>query len=65
MKTLDDYMNDPEIVNEPSALREVHAIRLKIYDEIKDMTAAEMTAYFHEGASRFLAADKPKTAVNV
>jgi hypothetical protein len=57
-KTIDDYMNDLEIINEPSAIREVHAIRLKIYDEIKDMTAAEMTAYFHEGASKFLAADK-------
>jgi hypothetical protein len=56
-KTIEDYMNDPEIVNEPSALREVHAIRLKIYDEIKDMTAAEMTAYFHEGATRFLASN--------
>jgi predicted DNA-binding protein (UPF0251 family) len=30
-------------------LREVHAIRLKIYDEIKDMTAAEITDYHHEG----------------
>ena len=53
-KTIEDYMNDPEIVNEPSALREVHAIRLKIYDEIKDMTAAEMTAYFNGSAARLL-----------
>ena len=51
-------MNDPEIVNEPSALREVHAIRLKIYDEIKDMTATEMTAYFNGNATRFFASDK-------
>jgi len=67
-KTIEEYMNDPEIVNEPSALREVHAIRLKIYDEIKDMTAAEMTAYFNgsaarllgkETASRLLASDTP------
>jgi Zn/Cd-binding protein ZinT len=48
-KTIEDYMNDPEIANEPSALREVHAIRLKIYDEIKDMTSAEITDYYHEG----------------
>jgi hypothetical protein len=54
-KTIDDYLNDPDLADEPSALREVHAIRLKIYDEIKDMTASEMTAYFHKGAARFLA----------
>ena len=38
MKTLNDYMNDPDIINEPMPLREVHAIRLMIYDETKDMT---------------------------
>jgi hypothetical protein len=54
VKTLDDYMNDPEIVNEPSALREVHAIRLKIYDEIKDMTPEEVTAYYNGSAARLL-----------
>jgi len=62
MKTLDDYLNDPEIVNEPSALREVHAIRLMIYDKIKDMTTTEMTAYFHEGAARFFAPDNSRTS---
>ena len=53
-KTLDEYLNDPELANEPSALREVHAIRLKIYDEIKDMTVAERTAYFSGSAARLL-----------
>ena len=53
-KTLDDYLNEPELDNEPSALREVHAIRLKIYDEIKDMTVAERTAYFSGSAARLL-----------
>ena len=48
-KTLDDYLNDPDLANEPSALREVHAIRLMIHDEIKDMTTAERTAYFNKG----------------
>jgi len=47
-KTLDDYLNEPELADEPSALREVHAIRLMIHDETKDMTAAERTAYYHE-----------------
>jgi len=38
MKTSLDYMNDPDIVNEPMALREIHAIRLLIQDETKDLT---------------------------
>jgi len=49
MKTFDDYLNDPRIKNEPMGLRITHAMRFKIQDEIKGMTAAEMTAYFHEG----------------
>jgi hypothetical protein len=61
-KTLDDYMNDPELANEPSALREVHAIRLMIHDETKDMTAAERTAYFRKKAARFFSRDNsPQT----
>ena len=54
-KTLEEYMNDPEIIDEPQPLREIYAIRLKIYDEIKDMTPEEHTAYFNEGAARFFA----------
>ena len=57
-KTIDDYLNEPELANESSVLREVHAIRLMIYDEIKDMTAAEQTAYYHEAAARFFGSDK-------
>ncbi|MCL1917821.1 MAG: hypothetical protein FWG14_05830 [Peptococcaceae bacterium] len=48
MKTLNDYMNDPSVANEPMPLREVHAIRLMIYDETKDMTPAERTAYYND-----------------
>jgi hypothetical protein len=50
-KTLEEYMSDPALANEPSALREIHAIRLMIHDETKGMTAAEHTAYFHKGAN--------------
>jgi hypothetical protein len=57
-KTLDDYMNDPDIINEPSALREVHAIRLMIQDETRGMTAEERTAYYNEGAARAMASVK-------
>jgi Zn/Cd-binding protein ZinT len=48
-KTFDDYMNDPRIKDEPMGLRMTHAMRFKVQDEIKDMTMAEMTAYYHEG----------------
>jgi len=48
VKTLNDYMNDPSVVDEPMPLREVHAIRLMIYDETKDMTSAEKTTYYND-----------------
>jgi hypothetical protein len=48
MKTIDDYMKLPELANELVALREVHAIRLMIHDETKNMTAEERTSYYHE-----------------
>ena len=54
MKTLDDYINDPDLANEPAALKEVHAIRLMIHDKIKDMTPAERTAYYSGSAARLL-----------
>jgi len=53
-KTLDEYMSDPDIADEPEALREIHAIRLMIYDETKDMTAAEHTACYKGSADRLL-----------
>jgi hypothetical protein len=63
-KTIDDYLNNQDLVNEPMALREVHAARLLIQDETKGMTAEERTAYFHESAARFLAPEKPKKESN-
>jgi hypothetical protein len=53
-KTLDDYMNDPDIAHEPMALREIHAIRLKIHDETKGMTSEEYGAYVRRGAKEVL-----------
>ena len=53
-KTLEDYLNEPELAHEPPALREVHAIRLMIHDEIKGMTADERVAYFNDSAVRLL-----------
>jgi hypothetical protein len=43
-KTAEDYMNDPAIADEPMGLRQVHAIRLKLQDERKGMTAKEYAA---------------------
>ncbi len=45
MKTLKDYMNDPSVADEPMPLREIHAIRLMIYEETKDMTPSQLAAY--------------------
>ena len=57
-KTLDYYLDDPNLINEPSALREVHAARMVVQDETKGMTAEERTAYYHNAAARFFASDK-------
>ena len=48
-KSFDDYLNDPRIKNEPMGLRITHAMRFKVQDETEGMTAAERTAYYHEG----------------
>ncbi|MCL2722299.1 MAG: hypothetical protein FWD47_13300 [Treponema sp.] len=58
IKEIDDYMKDPDIAHEPSALREVHAIRLKIHDETKGMTVAEHTAYYNASSKRFFEDDE-------
>ena len=63
MKTLEDYLNDPGLTYEPEALREIHAIRLKIHDERKGMTPAEYNAIVHERAVRFLASAREPTVV--
>jgi hypothetical protein len=51
MKTIQDYMSDPRILNDPlmegalEPIKEIHAIRLKIQDETAGMTAAEEAEY--------------------
>jgi len=59
MKTIDDYMKEPELADEPQALREIHAIRLKIYDERKGMTATEYNAIVSQRAAKFMAIQAP------
>jgi hypothetical protein len=41
-------MNDPDIIDEPMYLREIHAIRFMIQDQTKNMTFEERKAYYHE-----------------
>jgi hypothetical protein len=56
MKTVQDYMNDPRILNDPGLmaapeeLREIHAIRLKQHDETVGMSAVEKSAYYRQKA---------------
>jgi hypothetical protein len=63
-KSLDDYMNDPDIINEPMALREIHAIRLMIHEERKGLTIAEYNALVYDGAARFLSTENSEVSDN-
>jgi hypothetical protein len=47
---LTKYMNDPDIINEPLALRETHAIRMKIHDETKNLSPEERAALVNKKA---------------
>jgi hypothetical protein len=53
--TLKEYMNDPAIIHEPQAMREIHAIRLKHHDDRREMSSTEYTAIVHKRAQDFLA----------
>ena len=54
-KTLDDYMNDPGLINQPEPFREIHAIRLMLNDRTAHMTPEEHTAYINQRAMAILA----------
>jgi hypothetical protein len=47
-------MNDPDIIGEPMTLREIHAIRLMLSDEIKSMPEEERTDYFNKRTEAFV-----------
>jgi hypothetical protein len=61
MKTVQDYMNDPRILDDPDMagalepIREIHAIRLKLQDETAHMTPAEKIEFHNNSAKAFLA----------
>jgi hypothetical protein len=52
---MNNYFHSPELADEPLALREIHAIRLVIHDETKNMNPEEKRAYFHENTLAFFA----------
>jgi hypothetical protein len=41
-------------MNEPNALKEIHEIREKIYEETKTMTPAERAVYAHNEAQKLI-----------
>jgi hypothetical protein len=60
-KTLDDYLNDPRILEDqemmeaPECIREIHAIRLKLQDETEGMTPEEHANHVNQKAKAILA----------
>jgi hypothetical protein len=61
MKTVQDDMSDPRLLNDPGMaealepVRKIHAIRLKIQDETANMTTAEKIDLLNREAEEFLA----------
>jgi hypothetical protein len=61
MKTLQEYLSDPRMLNDlglmsaPDEIREIHAIRLKQHDETVGMTTTEETDYYHRKAAALFA----------
>jgi len=61
MKTVQDYLNDPRLLNDPDMagalepVREIHAIRLKIQDETAEMAISEKIESLNREAEIFLA----------
>ena len=54
MSDLAKYMNDPDIIDEPLALREIHAIRLMIHDETEGLSPEERSARANRNASAIM-----------
>ena len=61
MKTVQDYLKDPRILNDPDMIgalepiKEIHAIRLMLQDERAGMTPEEEIEYLNKKAAAFLA----------
>ena len=61
MKTVEDYINDPRILNDPEMagalepIKEIHAARLMLQDETAGMTTAEKVAFINTRGKETLA----------
>ena len=61
MNTVQDYLHDPRLLGDTDMvgalepIRELHAIRLKIHDEVAGMDTAERIALLNREAEYFLA----------
>jgi hypothetical protein len=61
MKTVQEYMNDVRMLNDPGIaaalepVKEIHAIRLKLQDETAGMTALEEIEYLNKKGREILA----------
>ena len=54
MSDLTKYINDPDIVNEPMPLREVHAIRFMLQDKTKHMSPEEHADFVNKEAQAII-----------
>jgi len=55
MKTVNDYMNAPDILAMPEYLREIHAIRRVIQDETRGMTTEQKSRYLRRQTDEMFA----------
>jgi hypothetical protein len=61
MKTVEDYLNDPRIMDDPAmtealpSIKEIHAIRLRQQNERVGMSPEEVVLYLNKKAEAFLA----------
>jgi len=60
MKTIQEYLNDPRMLNDPymagalESVKELHAIRLKIQDETDMMPVRKKIEFLNKEAEDFL-----------
>jgi len=61
MKTVQEYLSDPRMLNDPrmaealEPIKEIHAIRLKLQDETAGMTEAERIEFINKRGREALA----------
>jgi hypothetical protein len=55
MKTIEEYMSDPDIQNMPEYLQEIHAVRRLIQAETAGMTVEEEAEYHRKKADELFA----------